>query len=136
VTDSQLLDVWCALNASVGGPLLALVTIGGVIATGRSLQSFPERKTDETIGTVVRRKYNRFRCRILLSGIATLILLFVNVCAYVYAFGSIRLLDKACVAPPLTETSRFALAWFFGVTLLTAVVGSTYSFCLNILKRL
>lgn len=131
--DDILLDGWCALNSSFGGPLLALVTVGGFLAAGRSLLGFPEK--DSTPMVADRNRNNRYRRRVLGLGIATILLLLVNVFAYVCAFGVLRLNDKICTSATLPANSRGTLQWFFIITLLTAIVGVVYSKLLNDLKQ-
>ena len=126
------LDFWCALNSSAGGPLLALVTIGGVLAAGRSLISFP--KASEGGPIADRNKKNRFRALVLILGILTLIFLAGDVLAYVYAFSETRSADKVCVAS-LSATGLWAVNLFFLSAGGTAFVGLVYAFFLAKLKE-
>lgn len=133
VSDNILLNAWCALNSSFGGPLLAIVTVGGFLAVGRSLLGFPIE--DSTSPVADRNRNNRYRRRTLWLGITTTVLLLVNVIAYVCAFGVLRVNDKICTVTVLPANSQGPLQWFFFVTLLTAVVGTVYFKLLNNLKQ-
>jgi hypothetical protein len=125
------LDGWCALNSSAGGPLLALVTIGGVLAAGKSLISFPKRYEGGEVAD--RNRKNVFRNWVLGFGVATAILLFLDVVAYVYAYSQVRNVDKVCVEK-LSDSGFQAIWLFFILVCITAVIGSIYAFMLARLK--
>jgi hypothetical protein len=132
IRDDILLDSWCALNSSFGGPLLAIVTVGGFLYVGRSLVGFPAK--DSTSPVADRNRNNRRRGNVMKLGMFTAVLLFVNVIAYVCAFGSLRTNDKVCTLIILPAGSQVFLLVFFLITLFTAVVGSIYFKLLNDLK--
>jgi hypothetical protein len=124
-------DVWCALNSSAGGPLLALVTIGGFLAAGKSIITFP--KVFEDTQVADRNRKNRFRRWVLLLAIFTAVLLLVDVLAYVYAFSNVRNIDKVCV-DKFSESALCSIWIFFICIIVTAVVGSLYAYFLTELK--
>ncbi len=127
-----LLDGWCALNTAFGGPLLALVTLGGAITAGKTLISFPKKSDSGTEADKIRK--NRFRNWILWLGIVVVALLLVDVFLYVYAYSQIRKAEKVCV-DTLTDAGYQALDLFFGLCGVTIVAGSLYAYLLNKLKE-
>jgi hypothetical protein len=131
--DRSLLDIWCALNSSFGGPLLAIVTVGGLLAVGRTLINFPARDTQHVIAA--RNANNRQRRCVFYIGAAALSALIINIAVYILAFGSVRQNALVCVNPPLTDPARRMLFFFLGFTILTAVISLFYFWRLVGLKR-
>ena len=123
-----LLDGWCTLNSSFGGPLLALVTIGGFIAIGKTLIYFPQPATGGVVAD--RNRKNRFRAYVLSLGLVTAVLLLLDIAAYLWAFANVRKVEKACV-DALTDAGTFSLQVFFLMAAATAVFGSVYAFLLH-----
>jgi hypothetical protein len=126
------LDVWCALNSSAGGPLLALVTIGGFLATGKSLLAFPKAFEGAVVSDRIRK--NRFRNWAFWIGIITAVLLLVDVVAYLRAFSLVRNAEKVCI-DPVSAAGAWAICLFFFCIVVTAVVGSVFAGMLAKLKE-
>jgi hypothetical protein len=122
-----LLDIWCSLNSSFGGPLLAIVTVGGFLAIGKSLINFPPPNT--VLHIAARDRHNRFRTRVRVFGFFAASVLIVNVLIYVYAFGVIHDGPTVCIKA-LTAVQDSALWYFFASTFVSATVGTFYSFLL------
>ena len=133
MSDKFSTDLWCVLTSSFGGPLLAIVTVGGFLALGRSLIAFPSR--DESSHVVQRNRNARFRRNILCIGVLTGAILIANIIAYIHAFGALRNGALICVTPPLGDSARSALLCFYVLTCASAFLGTIYAFGLAALKR-
>jgi hypothetical protein len=128
----HLLDIWCALNSSFGGPLLAIVTIGGFLAVGRSLVSFPDKDTGAAITS--RNRNNRFRRHVFCLGIIVSALLLSNIFTYMWVFSVLRLDEKVCTRPEPTSNAPIALICFLLSTVLSSLFGVAYAKLFNGLK--
>lgn len=128
------LDIWCALNSSFGGPLLAIVTVGGVLSIGRALLAFPDR--DKNVQTTTGRKNNNFRFWVLIIGIITCVTLCINVLLYVKAFGLLRTIPNLCQSDaPLPKGANSALPIFLWTTVVSAIACFSFSWAFAELKR-
>lgn len=122
----MLVDIWCALNSSFGGPLLAIVTVGGGISFGKSIMAFP--KKFDTPNVAERNRLNTYRSWTLFFGTLTLLGAIGNVVLYLCAYGLLRSGATACPAGPISESAVYALYLFYAGIVLTCVVGVVYSF--------
>ena len=122
----MLVDIWCALNSSFGGPLLAIVTVGGGISFGKSIMAFP-RKSD-TPNVAERNRRNTYRSWTLFFGTLTLLGAIGNIVLYLYAYGLLRSGATACPAGPISEGAVYALYAFYAGIVLTCILGAIYSF--------
>jgi hypothetical protein len=130
----MLLDVWCALNSDFGGPLLAIITIGGGLALGNALMSFPAKagKAGGSVGD--RQKFDRFRTRVLRLGWVTGLVILINVVLYVVAFGAVREAGEACPTKDIDDAQAFKLLLFYGCSILTCFLGAAFAWFLNKLQ--
>lgn len=122
----MIVDIWCALNSSFGGPLLALLGLGGLISLGRSvLLNFPDKFTGGKVGS--RADHNRFRFLTLVVGWVAMGAVAANVLLYIVAFGAVRTGSQACPTAPLTEPQCSALVLFYTGLIVAGVLGLAYS---------
>ncbi|OCJ69297.1 hypothetical protein A6U96_19115 [Agrobacterium tumefaciens] len=122
----MLVDIWCALNSSFGGPLLAIVTVGGGISFGKSIMAFP--KKFDTSNVAERNQRNTYRSWTFFLGILTFLGAMGNIVLYLYAYGLLRSGATACPAGPISDGAKYALYSFYAGIVLTCVIGMIYSF--------
>ncbi|PDT20880.1 hypothetical protein CO674_25910 [Rhizobium hidalgonense] len=122
----MVIDIWCALNSSFGGPLLAIVTVGGGISFGKSIISFP-RKFD-TANVAERNQRNTFRFWTLVFGLLTFLGAVGNVVLYLYAYALLRSGATACPISPASDVAFTALYGFYAGIASTCLFGVVYSF--------
>jgi ABC-type glycerol-3-phosphate transport system permease component len=127
------LDAWCALNSAAGGPLLALVTIGGALAAGKSIIAFPKQFSKGQVAE--RNQKNTARTWVGVFAFLTVVFLLIDIGAYLCAFSTVRQGDKVCPAT-ISDTGWVSVLIFFGCTIVTAIIGSVYAFKLSKLKEL
>lgn len=130
----MLIDLWCALNSSFGGPLLAIVTVGGGISFGKALLSFPPKFTEGAVGE--RADRNAYRRNTMILGYVTVALAVLNVFFYIRVFGALRSGASACPSAAVLPEDYFKLYWFYGGVAFTALVGALFSYRMVQLNRL